>query len=115
MRPAHTPRAASMTPFQYANMCSTGWVDREPVEYPQDKWRGELEGVHIEHLGDIPVTGQVDMNRRQRGSAGPWGPRGNHLLRDANLPLSSGPPPRTPHGYLQLFGGVFGLGHLSAG
>jgi hypothetical protein len=40
-------------------MCSTGLVDREPVEYPPDKWRGELEGLHIKHVGDIPVTVKV--------------------------------------------------------
>ena len=48
-----------MTPFHYANMCSTGLVDREPVEYPPHKWRGELEGLHIKHVGDIPVTVKV--------------------------------------------------------
>jgi hypothetical protein len=45
-----------MTLFHYANMCSTGLVDREPVEYPPDKWRSELEGLHIKHVGDMPVT-----------------------------------------------------------
>jgi hypothetical protein len=37
-------------------MFDTGWVDREPVEYPPDTWRGELAGLHIKHVGDIPVT-----------------------------------------------------------
>jgi hypothetical protein len=45
-----------MTLFHYANMCSARLVDREPVEYPPDKWRCELEGLHIKHVGDMPVT-----------------------------------------------------------
>jgi hypothetical protein len=40
-------------------MYSTGWVNRESVEYPPDKRRGELEGLHIRHVGDIPVTVKV--------------------------------------------------------
>jgi hypothetical protein len=29
------------------------------VEYPPDKWRGELEGLHIKHVGDILITVKV--------------------------------------------------------
>jgi hypothetical protein len=29
------------------------------VEYPPDKRRGELEGLNIRHVGDIPVTVKV--------------------------------------------------------
>jgi hypothetical protein len=31
----------------------------EPLEYPPDKWRSELEGLHIKHVGDMPVTVKV--------------------------------------------------------
>jgi hypothetical protein len=50
----------------------TGWVDREPVEYPPDKWRGELEGLHIKHVGDIPVTVKVSWTDVTEGEVNAW-------------------------------------------
>jgi hypothetical protein len=46
-------------------------VDREPVEYP-DTWRGELAGLHIKHVGDIPVTVKVTWTDGSEGEVKAW-------------------------------------------
>lgn len=56
------------------------------VEYPPDKWRGELEGLHIKHVGDILVTVKVtwtDGSQRSQGLNKPVVPHpGLRLPRD---------------------------------
>jgi hypothetical protein len=47
-------------------------VYREPVEYPPDKWRGELEGLHIKYVGDIPVTVKVTWTDGTEGEVNAW-------------------------------------------
>jgi hypothetical protein len=47
-------------------------VDRQPVEYPPDKWRGELEGLYIKHDGDIPVTVKVTWTDGTEGEVNAW-------------------------------------------
>jgi hypothetical protein len=48
-----------MTPSIIRTCVRSDWSTGNPVEYPPDKWRGELEGLHIKHVGDIPVTVKV--------------------------------------------------------
>ncbi len=57
------------------------------VEYPPDKWRGELEGLHTKHVGDILVTVKVTWTdgseRRSQGLNKPVVPHpGLRLPRD---------------------------------
>jgi hypothetical protein len=47
-------------------------VERQPVEYPPDKWRGELEGLYIKHDGDIPVTVKVTWTDGTEGEVNAW-------------------------------------------
>jgi hypothetical protein len=45
---------------QSKHLFDTGAMDRQPVEHPPDKWRGELDRLHIGHNGEsIPVTVHV--------------------------------------------------------
>ena len=47
-------------------------VDRQPVEHPPDKWRGELEGLYIKHDGNIPVTVKVTWTDGTEGEVNAW-------------------------------------------
>jgi hypothetical protein len=43
-------------------------MDRQPVEHAPDRWRGELDGLHIRHDGDpIPVTVRVQWTDGTEG------------------------------------------------
>ena len=54
-------------------MFDTVGVDREPVEYPPDKWRGELEGLYLKHDGHrIPVTVKVTWTDGTEGEVNAW-------------------------------------------
>jgi hypothetical protein len=51
----------------------TGWVDRQLVEHAPDKWRGELDGLHIRHDGDpIPITVRVQWTDGTEGEVNAW-------------------------------------------
>lgn len=48
-------------------------MDRQPVEYPPDKWRGELEGLYIKrHMPPIPVTVRVEWVDGGKGELDGW-------------------------------------------
>jgi hypothetical protein len=54
-------------------MFDTVGMDRQPVEHPPDKWRGELEGLHISHNGEsIPVTVRVQWTDGTEGEVSAW-------------------------------------------
>jgi hypothetical protein len=57
-----------MPPFYYANMCSTGLTRRVPT----GQVGGELEGLHIKHVGDIPVTVKVTWTDGTEGEVNAW-------------------------------------------
>jgi hypothetical protein len=48
-------------------------VDRQPVEHPPGKWRGELDRLHISHHGEsIPVTVRVQWTDGTEGEVNAW-------------------------------------------
>jgi hypothetical protein len=53
-------------------------VDREPVEYPPDTWRGVLAGLHIKHFGDIPVRVKVTWTDGTEGEVNAWTSQWTH-------------------------------------
>jgi hypothetical protein len=74
----HTPRAVSITPFHYANMCSTGWVDPGIRRVPTGQGRCEPEGLHIKHVGDIPVTVKVTWTDGTEAEVNAWTSQWTH-------------------------------------
>ena len=74
----HTPRAVSITPFHYANMCSTRWVDPGIRRAPTGQGRCEPEGLHIKHAGDIPVTVKVTWTDGTEAEVNAWTSQWTH-------------------------------------